>query len=263
MKKIVLTMALLISSVFGYNYNGTWTNTSPASYNDPIQLKITNTTITPFIKRGSKVARLKSKKATNTGSGLYEAWGFRDKNLAIFIKPINSYKIKVYLKKINTTQRKIVTKTFIFSNKKRVYNKRTKKRYEGSWVNSSPFSAISRLNIKQRNGSIIIKAWRPRGGGEEYLGAAKARVKNGRLYIDWKKRNLVVKANITGLNLNRNTNRFNKLRLNLTAYNRRNGISNSQTIYLRRANRLPVIGRPIIKTLKVGPIDINMMIQSY
>jgi hypothetical protein len=263
MKKIVLVLTLFISTVFGYNYNGTWTNTSPTSYNDPIQLKISNTTVTPFIKRGNKIAKLKSKKATNTGSGLYEAWGFRNKNIALFIKPINSYKIKVYLKKINVTQRKITTKTFIFSNKKRVLNRKTKKRYAGSWVNSSPFSAISRLKIKQQNGAIIVRAWRPVARGEVYLGAAKARVKNGRLYINWKKRNLVVNANITGLNLNRNSNQFTKLRLNIKAYNRRNGITNSQTIYLRRANRLPVIGRPIMKTLKVGPLDINLMINSY
>ena len=263
MKKIVLIMTLLISSVFGYNYNGTWTNTSTPNYNDPIQLKITDKKVTPYIKRGSKVAKLKTKKATNTGNGLFEAWGFGNRNLVLYIKPINSYKIKVYVKKINVAKRSILTKTFIFTNKKRVSNVRAKKRYAGLWVSQSPFSAISKLRIKQENGKMIIKAWRPTRYGQEYLGAARARVKNGKLYINWKKGNLTVKANIVGLRFNKSQNRYNRLQLNLTAYNNRNGITNSQTIYLRRANTLPNNGLPYIKKIKVGPLDINIMTNSY
>jgi len=263
MKKIILISLLFITSVFGYNFNGTWTNTSPTSYNDPIRLKIYKNTITPYIKRGNNIAKLRAKKATNTGNGLFEAWGFRDKNLVIFAKPINSYKIKVIVKKINVTQRKITTKNFIFTNKSKLANTKAKKRYAGRWVNYNSFSAISRLQIRQKSGKIYVKAWRPTRFGEQYLGTAIASVKGSRLYINWRKNNIKVKANMIGLNFNKFQNRYNKLRLNLTAYNTRNGVSNSQTIYFRRSNTLPTIGRPIMKTIKVGPLDINIMTNSY
>jgi hypothetical protein len=264
MKKIILIMTLLLTSVFGFNYNGTWVNNSPTNNNDPLQLKITNSNVTPYIKRGVHIARLKTKKATNTGRGLFEAWGYKNRNLALFIKPINSYTIKVYAKKINVVRHRIVTKTFIFKNKSRLGRITTKKRYAGSWVNQSPFSAISRLRIKQKNGQIIVNAWRPTRFGEQYLGAATARVKGSKLYLNWKRDNIAVTANITGLNYNRKRDRYNKLKLNLTASNSRNGVTSSQTIYLRRANNLPEMARPLInKHLKVGPLDINIMTNSY
>jgi len=263
MKKIVLIITLLLTSVFGFNYNGTWVNNSPTNNNDPIQLKITNSNVTPYIKRGTHLAKLKTKKATNTGRGLFEAWGYKNRNLALFIKPINSYTIKVYAKKINVAKHRIVTKTFIFKNKGRQSVIRTKKRYAGSWVNQSPFSAISRLRIKQQNGKVIVKAWRPTRFGEQYLGAATARVKGGKLYLNWKRDSISVKANITGLNYNSKRGRYNKLKLNLTAYNSRNGVTSSQTIYLRRSNDLPDYGRPLNKRIKIGPLDINIMTNSY
>jgi len=263
-KKIVFISTLLISSVFGYNYNGTWVNKSPTNNNDPIQLKITNSNVTPYVKRGANIAKLKTKKATNTGTGLFEAWGYKNRNLAIFIKPINSYTVKVYVKKINVAKKRMATKSFIFKNKSRLNHINTKKRYSGSWVNQSPFSAISRLNIVQKNGKIVVKAWRPTRYGEQFLGTSTAKVKGSKLYLNWKRNNMSVKANISGLNYNSKKNRYNKLKLSLTAYNSRNGVSSSQTIYLRRvANRLPNIGRPMSKHIKVGPLDINIMTNSY
>jgi len=261
MKKIVLIITLLLTSVFGYNYNGNWVNTSETTYNDPVRLKIKNSNITPFVKIGSRIAKLKTKQATDTGKGLFEAWGFQDKNVILFIKPINSYTIKVYVKKIYVNKKKILTKIFIFKNKHRQGKIKAKKRYAGSWINQSPFSAISRLRIKQENGKIIVKAWRPTDLGEQYLGAATARVRNEKLHLNWKKNHISVTANITGLNYF--DGRYNKLKLDLTAYNSRNGTNSSQTIYFKRLDDLPARGRPVNRHLKVGPIDINIMTNSY
>ncbi len=268
MKKIVLIVTFLVSSIFAYNYNGEWVNQSGASYNDPVKFVIKNGLVTPYIKRGHKVARLKTKKATNTGTGLFEAWGFRNKNLALYIKPINSYKLKVYAKKIDVNKRVIYTKTFIFKNKKRLTNKVIKNRYIGVWKNNSPFSAISKLRIIKRGNDLIVKAWRPVEGGQLYLGAAKARIKGNKLYLTWKRRNILVNATISGLKYDSVTNRYNQLKLYIRAKNLRTGLVSEQTIYLnRRGNRdscvVPAVGRPVSKHYKVGPLDINVLINSY
>ncbi len=265
MKRIILLLTFLISSTFAYNYNGTWINQSSTTFNDPVKLTIKNGYVTPYIKRGSQVAKLKSKKATNTGTGLFEAWGFRTKNLALFIKPINSYKIKVYAKKIDVDKRAIYTKTFIFTNKTRLSTKRIKNRYVGVWKTNSPFSAISKLRIEKRGNDLIVKAWRPTAEGPLYLGAAKARVKGKKLYLNWKRRHLAVSAVISGLQYDSRHNRYNQLKLYIKAKNLRSGLVSEQTIYLKRRHtaQSPIYRETTQKHYKVGPLDINLLINSY
>ncbi len=265
MKKIVLLITFLMSSIFAYNYNGVWVNQNRVGYNDPIKISIKNGVVTPFIKRGQRVAKLKSKKATNTGNGLFEAWGFRNKNLALFIKPINNYTLKVYAKKIDVRKRVIYTKTFTFKNRSRLLSKQVLNRYIGVYKNSSPFSAISKINIVKNGNNLIVKAWRRVDNEEHYLGAAKAKVVGKKLYLRWKKGNILVRATINGVKYNSVQNRYSQLQLSLRAKNLRSNLENRQTIYLQRVAKsaLPHIGRPVMKHYKVGPLDINLLINSY
>ncbi len=268
MKKIIIGITFLFTSIFAFNYNGEWINKSDTSYNDPVKLIIKDKVVTPYIKRGVKIAKLKPKKATNIGNGLFEAWGFRDKNLVLVIKPINSYKLKVYLKKIYVSKRVIYTKSFIFINKNRIINKKIKSRFIGDWKNNDPLSAISRLKIIKRANDLIIKAWRPINGYEEFLGASKANIKGNTLYLRWKKGNILVKATIKGYNYNSVSNKYNLLKLNIKATNLSTGLTNEQIIYLKRfyntsSQSVPSIGKPIKKHYKVGPLDINLLINSY
>ena len=264
MKKIILLLSVLFASAFGYNYSGTWINKSESRYNDPIKLKITGTTISPFIKRGSQQVRLKAKKATQTGTGLYEAWGFGAKNLVLYIKPLNSTKIKVYEKKIDTDRKIVISRSFIFVKKGSVV-KRIKKRFVGNWRSSSNFSAISKLTIREADGGIYVRAWKNGPRGVKPLGTAKAKYYNNALHITWYKGNLVVNATIKGLNYNAKTNRYRTLQLYISAKNINNGLTNRQTIYLKRAR----VGipeprfNPYKKHIKIGPVDVNLLINSY
>ena len=261
MKKIIFAFLALAVSAFGFNYSGTWVNKSVAKYNDPIKLKINGNSVTPYIKRGANSVKLKRKVATNTGNGLFEAWGFGYKNLVLFIKPINSNKIKVYEKKIDTKKRIVITRSFIFK-KRASLNKKLKKAFVGNWRSTDPFSAVSKLNIRVVDNQVFVRAWRKIYNHEEPLGLAEARYYNKALYITWYKGNLIVKATITGLHYDVNLNRYKTLKLSLKVKNINNGLENSQIIYFKRKTLRPPL-RPFKKHIKVGPVDINLLINSY
>jgi len=267
MKRVLLILSALAVSAFGYNYNGTWINKSTSKYNDPIVLKISETTISPYIKRGDSKVRLKSKTATNTGNGLYEAWGFGSKNLVLYIKPINSSKIKVYEKKIDTSRHIVISRSFIFE-KKAAINRSVKKRYTGNWRSTSAFSAISKLTVRNVDGSLYVRAWKNTARGQKALGLARAKYYGNALHLTWYKGNLVVNATIKGLNYNSRTNRYRTLQLNLSAKNINTGLTNRQVINFKRGRihvGRPIYreDRPIRKHLKIGPVDVNLLINSY
>ena len=267
MKRVFLILSALAVSAFGYNYSGTWVNKSTSKYNDPVILKINGTTVSPYIKRGNQRIKLKSKNATNTGNGLYEAWGFGVKNLVLYIKPINSTKIKIYEKKINTSNRTVITRSFIFAKKMGV-TKSIKKRYIGNWRSTGAFSAISKLTVRNVDGNLYIRAWKNTPRGQKALGLARAKYYGNALHITWYKGNLVVNATIKGLNYNSNTNRYRTLQLDLRAKNINTGLTNRQTINFRRGKiniGRPIYreDRPIRKHLKIGPVDVNLLINSY
>ena len=267
MKRVLLILSALAVSAFGYNYNGTWINKSTSKYNDPVVLKISGTTVSPYIKRGNQRIKLKSKNATNTGNGLYEAWGFGVKNLVLYIKPINSSKIKVYEKKIDTAKRIVITRSFIFT-KKSAITKSIKKRYVGNWRSTGAFSAISKLTVRDVDGNLYVRAWKNTPRGQKALGLARAKYYGNALHITWYKGNLVVNATIKGLNYNSRTNRYRTLQLNLRAKNINTGITNRQIINFRRGKiniEHPIYreDRPIRKHLKIGPVDVNLLINSY
>ncbi len=267
MKRVLLIISALAVSAFGYNYNGTWINKSTSKYNDPVVLKISGTTVAPFIKRGDARVKLKSKDATNTGNGLYEAWGFGAKNLVLYIKPINSSKIKVYEKKIDTNRHIVISRSFIFA-KRASELKTIKQRYVGNWKSTDAFSAISKLTVRYVDGNIYIRAWRNTPRGQKALGLAQAKYYNNALHITWYKGNLVVNASIKGLNYNSHINRYRTLQLNLKAKNINTGLTNRQTINFTK-NKIHVgrpiyrNDRPIHKHLKIGPVDVNLLINSY
>jgi hypothetical protein len=264
MKKIFLLLFLGLSATFGFNFNGTWINKSVANFNDPIKLTITNSNIVrPYIKRSGGIAKLKAKRATKTGNELFEAWGFGNKNLVLLIKPINRFKIRVIVKKIDVAKRKIITKSFIFANQKRKNYITYKKRFLGVWKSTSPFSALSKIQISQINDSIYIKAWRRDRSGIKYMGKSKAKIINGKLKTTWQKGNLYVTSTISGYKLNAN-GRYETIKMDLRATNLVTDITNSQTIYFKRKHFYnPPIKRPQIKHIKVGPLDINLLIKSY
>ncbi len=261
MKKLIVLFAFCIMA-FGYNFNGTWINAhkNQAKFNDPIKIVIKNGIVTPFIKRsGTKIAKLKPKYATNSQSALFEAWGFNNKNLVLLIQPINSAKIKVIAKKINIAKRKIVTKNFIFIRKNFItLNK--KRAFVGTWVNHNIFSAISRMQISLYNQELLIKAWRPLRRGEEYLGAAVAKISGNKLTIRWHRGNLYVNATIFGQRYY--NKRYHQLKMYLKATNQYTGISNEQTIIFKRSHPAPIF-RDNFHHIKIGPIDLNLLINSY
>jgi len=265
MKKILLLLTTLAASAFAYNYSGTWTNQSEYRYNDPIKLKINGNTITPFLNRDDQIVKLRAKNSTNTATGLYEAWGFGVKNLVLYIKPINNTKIKVYEKKIDTARKTVVTRSFIFAKKVNIV-RNIKKRYIGNWKSSSNFSAISKLTIRNAGNKLYVRAWKNTPNGQRPLGLARAKYYNNRLHITWYRGNLVVNATIRGLNYNSERNRYETLELNLSAKNISTGLTNRQTIYFTKKHHNTNIQPPIHtmkKHIKVGPIDINLLLNSY
>ncbi len=261
MKKILL---ILLSTLFAvaYNFNGIWLNQKrvEAKYNDPIKIVIKNGTLTPYIKRsGKKIAKLKPKYATKVQNLLYEAWGFENKSLVLLIQPLNSTKIKVIAKKIDLSKKKILTKIFYF--KKYTSSSAKTKAFLGTWVNYNPFSAVSKMKISLYKNDIIIKAWRPVENKNQYLGAATATIKGNKLYIRWIKQNLIVKATIVGEKYYNNS--YHQLRMYIKATNSYTGISNEQTIIFKRKNQITPPPKPYIKHIKLGPIDLNLLIKSY
>ncbi len=271
MKRVILLLTIFVAYAFGYNYTGTWINKSESSYNDPVKLEIKGTTVRPVIKRGSKVVALKSKKATKVGNELFEAWGFGSKNLVLYIKPINSNKIRVTEKKIYTNKKVVYTKTFIFTKKAAPISIR--KRFVGNYRSSGAFSAISRVSIQNIDGKIFVRAWKRHNGRVKPLGSARAKLYNNKLHIIWKRKNLVVNATIKGYNYNSRINRYKNLELDVRAKNLKNGLTNRQTMQLRRGSvkvpPRPIATpranhpRPIYKKIKIGPVDLNLMINSY
>jgi len=250
------------TSLFSYNFSGTWTNTNTARYNDPVKLEISGNNVTPFIKRGQRVYKLKQKSATNIGNvELFEAWGFGYKNLVLLIKPINASKIRVVEKKIDVNKKRVITRSFVFKNSKRVDVKPIKRRFVGNWRGGNRFSALSRLSIRMDGNNALVSAWRPTNRGDKYMGSTIAKLRNGKLHTTWERGNLVVNATITGYNYDRRTNRYDKLKVDIKATNTANGLSNWQTLYLVK-NR-PNIDRPTIRHFKIGPVDINLLTNSY
>ena len=261
MKKLLVTLILAVGTLFGYNFTGTWVNQSPHSINDPVKLKISGTKVTPYIKRGNGLAKLKTKNATDVGGALFEAWGFGNKNLVLYIKPINSTKIKVIEKKIDVKRKKILTKVFTFKNKSRVSANTIKRRFVGTYRNNDRLSALSKVVISNVNGNLYVKAWRHGESGSRYLGSTKARIVGNKLYTKWRKGNLLVNATISGVKLKDNGTRYRTIRIDIKAKNLRTGYVNRQTIYLTRTR--PNVDRPFVKHIKVGPMDINLLINSY
>ena len=260
MKRVILLLAIFASMAFGYNYSGTWKNNTGASYNDPIILKISNNKVTPILKRGDKRVALKGKVATNIGNGLFEAWGHGYKNLVLLIKPINSNKLRVYAKKIDTNKKKVITKSFVFVKKRAP--KSVRKRFIGNYKSTSSFSAIKKITIREIEGKLYVRAWRNTRNGLKPLGVARAKFYNNRLHMTWNRRNLIVEATIKGYNYNKRLNRYRNLELSIKATNLNNGLTNTQTMQLRRVN-VDTTPKPIYKRIKIGPVDVNLMINSY
>ena len=260
MKRVIFLLAVFASMAFGFNYNGVWKNVSATNYNDPILLKISGHKVTPILKKRNKRVSLKAKEATNVGCGLYEAWGHGYRNLVLLIKPINSYKLKVIAKKINTKAKKIHTKTFIFTKKRPPQS--IKKRFIGNYKSTTNFTAIKKITIREVDGKLFVRAWRHTRYGLEPLGVAKAKFYNNKLHLTWSKGNLVVEATIRGYNYSPSLKRYKNLELDVKATNIKNGLTNRQIIQLRRVN-VDVPQRPVYKRVKIGPVDVNLMINSY
>jgi hypothetical protein len=261
MKKVLLLLTVFASMAFGYNFNGTWKNASQSGYNDPVVLKITNNNkVSPVLKRGARRVALKSKSTTNVGNALYEAWGHGQKNLVLLIKPINSRKLRVIAKKIDTKRKRVITKKFIFVKKLAPQNIR--KRYTGNYISSSNFSAIKKIAIREVDGKLFVRAWKNTRNGLRALGVAKAKIYNNRLHITWNRANLEVVATIKGYNYSKNRNRYRNLELYVKATNLNNGLVNTQTIQLKRGS-ISVPPQPLYKRIKIGPVDVNLMINSY
>ena len=260
MKRVFLLITIFATMAFGYNYNGTWKNISANGYNDPVVLKINGSSVSPVINRGQKRVALKAKYATNVGSGLFEAWGHGYRNLVLFIKPINSNKLKVIAKKIDTQRKRVVTKSFIF--RKNIPPVNRKKRFVGNYRSSSNFSAIKKVTIREVGGKLFVRAWKNSPRGLQPLGVARAKYYNNRLHMTWNRGNLVVEATIKGYNYNSRIDRYRNLELSIRATNLNNGLTNSQTMQLSRGG-VTVPRKPIYKRIKVGPVDVNLMINSY
>jgi len=256
MKKLILLLSIFFTSAFGYNYSGTWVNKSEHRYNDPITLKISGRTVTPYLSKNWRFAKLKSKNATLTGRGLFETWGFENKYITLYIKPISRSQIKVYVKKINTTRRKIITKIFIFA-KKDSGSRNIKRRFLGNWRSDNSFSTISKLKIRKINGHLYVKAWGKNPRDYRVLSLTRAKIYNNSLHISWNKGNKTIKATIKGLEYNSYKNRYRRLRLNLSIKNINNRLIDEETIYFSRREH-----RSTRKHIKIGPVDINRLIHN-
>ncbi len=262
MKRVIFLVAMFASLAFGYNYNGVWKNSNIANYNDPIVLKINGNSVKPILKRGDRRVALKSKVATNVGNGLFEAWGYGYKNLVLFIKPINKRKLRVVAKKIDTQRKRVITKSFVFVKKSPPVSVR--KRYIGNYRSTSNFSAIKKIAIREVDGRLFVRAWKNTRDGLRPLGVARAKLYNNRLHMTWNRGDLVVDATIRGYNYSSRLNRYKNLELNIKATNLNTGLTNRQTIQLSRGGvHVPPQPQPIHRRFKIGPVDVNLMINSY
>ena len=260
MKKVLLLLTIFASLAFGYNYNGVWKNASATEYNDPVILKIKNNKVSPILKKRDRRVALKSKATTNVGSGLFEAWGHGQKNLVLFIKPINNRKLRVIAKKIDTQRKRVITKSFIFT--KNRPPKSIRKKYIGNYKSLSNFSAIKKVAIREVDGKLFVRAWKNTRNGLKPLGVARAKLYNNKLHMTWNRCNLMVEATIKGYNYNSRVNRYRNLELNIKATNLNTGLTNRQTMQLRRGSVI-VPPQPIRRRIKIGPVDVNLMINSY
>lgn len=236
MKRILTLIGLLSIFLFGYSANGTWINNNKAGYKEIVQLTIKNGVVTPLVNIGhNRFAKLKTKRATPANSGLFEAWGFKNRNLALFLRPINANRLKVVAKNINTQNRTIRTKILYFT-KKRAPHKSFNRQFIGNYHSKDLFSAISTVKIFQRGGQLYVKAWRNTPRGQRVLGTSRARLKNGKLHMRWQRGNIIVHAKIWGYRKN-SRNTYRKIQLFIKAKNLRFGQSKKQIINLRRDNR--------------------------
>lgn len=236
MKKIVTLMGLLSLFLFGYSTNGTWINKNGAGYKQIVQLKIKNGAITPLVNIGRKrFAKLKTKQATLVNRGLFEAWGFKNRNLALYVTPIDANRLRVVEKDINTQKRTIRTKIFYLT-KKRAPQISFKRQFIGNYRSGDIFSAISRVKVFQRGGQLYVKAWRNTPRGQRVLGTSLARLKNGKLHMRWQRGNILVHAKIWGYRKN-SQNRYQKIQLFIKAKNLQFGQTKKQIINLRRDRR--------------------------
>jgi len=264
MKRVIFLLAVFASLAFGYNYSGIWKNSSEIGYNDPIMLKIKGNTVSPILQRGDRRVALKAKVATNVGNELFEAWGYGYKNLVLLIKPINSRKLRVVAKKIDTKRKRVYTRSFVFV--KKAPPQSIRKRFIGNYRSTSNFSAIKKIAIREVDGKLFVRAWKNTRNGLRPLGVARAKLYNNRLHMTWNRRNLVVEATIKGYNYSKRLNRYKNLELSIKATNLNNGLTNRQTMQLRRAEvRVPSQPQPqpIYRKFKIGPVDVNLMINSY
>jgi len=260
MKKFFLVLTVFVVNLFGYNYNGNWINKSGANYNDPIKLIIKGNKVKPILIRGERRVALKSKVATNVGNGLFEAWGHGYKNLVLFIKPVNRYKLRVTAKKIDVDKKRVLTKVYTFV-KKGIITPGIRKRFTGNFRSTSGFSAIKKISIREVDGKLFVRAWKNTPNGVRPLGVARAKLYDNKLHITWNRANLVVKATVRGYNYNAFNNRYNNLELSIKATNLNSGFINRQTMQLKRGS-VDVL-QPIYKNIKIGPVDVNLMINSY
>jgi len=261
MKRFFLIIAMLSVWAFGYNYSGTWINKSETNYNDPVRLIIKGKNVKPILKRGSKRVALKGKNTTNVGNGLFEAWGYGYKNLVLYIKPINSTKLRVTAKKIDLNKKRVITKSFIFK-KKSNPTIGIRKRFVGNFKSMSNFSAIKKITIREVDGRLFVRAWKNTANGVKPLGVARAKLYDNKLHMTWNRGNLVVSATIKGYNYNSNKRRYNNLELSIKATNLNTGLTNRQTIQLKRGF-IAVTPQPIYRKMKIGPVDVSFMINSY
>ena len=260
MRRLILLLMLFASMAFGYSYSGIWKNSSAVGYNEPVILKIGGNKVSPILQRGDRRVALKSKLTTNVGSGLFDVWGYGYKNLVLFIKPINSYKLRVVAKKVDTKRKRVVTKSFVFIKQQSPHS--IKRQFIGNYKSSSNFSAIKKIAIRDIDGRLFVRAWRNTRDGLKALGVARAKIYNNRLHMTWDRGNLSVEATIRGYNYSRRINRYRNLELYVKATNLRTGLTNTQTIQLRRGD-VDIPPRPIYKKLKIGPVDVNLMMNSY
>jgi hypothetical protein len=231
MRNIIATILLTFGLLYGYNFSGTWVNKSKADFNDPTKLIIKNKNlVTPYIKRGSKIYRLKSKHSTKLGNILFETWGFDKSAVSILIKPIDKKKIRVIVKKIYVLKKKIITKKFIFINKDRKNRENIKKRFLGVYSSHNDFSAVTRVKFFTLDNRLFVKAWQ-RG---KYIGKAEAKVKRGKLHMEWRDGDLKVYATVKGYSYDKNLKRYKKIKLSLSARNSFSGLVTSQIIILSR-----------------------------
>ncbi len=231
MKNLILLCFFIISLLDASVIEGRWhNNSSSISRGELKEIEIRGQLMRPYFKSRHGLKSLSANIALGRGNVKSSAWRVGNGILMILAQYTGNGKLYVEMSQNRYNSYNPIIKRYIFTKGSSHSNRLP---FRGEWINPDPYSGIIyKIKIKRDYGVIKIKAWRRCRKGKCLIGKNIARQSGNRLYASMYDGRVSIRAEIEGMEYNRNKNRFEKLRVNITS--RTNGAVNRQTIYLFR-----------------------------